>query len=69
MTDTESPDYEKGYEDGLRDGFLDAATKILPALRLALDRLELSDYEGDETESMAAVQAAIAVLEPFMAPD
>ena len=62
----ESPEYERGYEDGLRDGFLDAAIKVLPALQLALARLELSDYDGDEAESMAAVQAAIAELQLFV---
>jgi len=55
-------DYEKGYEDGLRDGFADAAQIALPALKLALDRMELCDYDGDEAESMATVRTAIAKL-------
>jgi len=57
---------DPSYEDGFRDGWQDAAVKVLPALRLALDRLDLSDYDGDEKESMAAVSAAIAELEPFV---
>lgn len=61
-----SPEYEKGYEDGFSDGWQDAAVKVLPALRLALDRLELSDYDGDEEENMKVVQAAIDELVPFV---
>lgn len=56
----------KDYENGFRDGWQDAAVKVLPALRLALDRLEVSNYDNDEAESIAAVTAAIAELAPFV---
>lgn len=56
---------ERTYEDGFRDGHQAAAAEVLPALRLALDRLDLSDYDGDEAESMALVQKAITYLESF----
>ena len=49
-----SPDYEKGYEDGLRDGHQAAAITAVSALELAMQRLEVSDYDGDEQEYMAS---------------
>ena len=58
--------YNKGFDAGFHDGWHDACEKVLPALELALARLELSDYDGDEAESIAAVQAAIAELKPFV---
>jgi len=66
MTDTKSPEYEKGYEDGMRDQLCDMAEKFLPTLRLAHARLEVSDYDGDEAEAIAAIEKAIGELEAFV---
>lgn len=62
---TKSPDYEKGFEDGLRDGHGTAIETALPALRLALQRLEVCDLGGDEKEARDSVTKAIATLEAF----
>ena len=62
-----SSDYEKGFEDGFRDGHQAAALIALGALELAMQRLDLSDYDGDEQENMVQVQKAIDQLKPFVA--